>query len=83
MIESIYCLRDKKVGYMAPMIEDNDPTAVRSLRHSIGLDKSLLTYTHPEDFTLYRLGSYDTSTGVITPCQPEIVIELSDIIGKE
>lgn len=28
---------------------------------------------HPEDYALYKIGDYDTVTGVVTGCQPVVV----------
>lgn len=66
---SLYAMRDRLTGFLAPTCDQHDHVAVRNFEHAI-LSGSGLYDTHPEDFSLYRIGYYDSDSGRITPCDP-------------
>lgn len=74
MIYNVYSLRDLKTGFMGLTLDMNDPAAMRNFAHAMHNKESLMN-THPQDFTLYRLGKYDTETGVITVTDKEVILE--------
>lgn len=41
-------------------------------------DKDNPLYLHPEDFELYRVGTYNDNTGTIESCAPQIVMRGKD-----
>lgn len=71
MMFNVYCIKDKKAGFFLNhiMIFDNDEVAKRGFYESYmnACDNSphspLAAY--PEDFELYRIGVFDTVTGII------------------
>lgn len=73
MIYNLYCVKDEKVEFEPYVIpQPNDDLAI----HSFG---SSLVNTNPsfgrfEDYGLYCLGSIDTATGKLTPCEPRFII---------
>lgn len=58
----IYAMRDDKVGFLAPAIDASDASAMRSFGDAIS-DPDGLPGLHPADFSLYRIGEYDTDSG--------------------
>lgn len=81
MMQRIYSLRDVKVGFLSPTLHDNDSVAVRSLENVLRSPSSSLLDTHPEDFSLYCLGVFDTLTGLISPFSvPEQVCEVRSLL---
>lgn len=62
----IYCIRDNVNGFMSPVVDSNDPSAVRNFAHAMA-DHGSIFYTHPSDFSLYQLGEFDSESGSITP----------------
>lgn len=83
MIKGVYALRDKLTGYLTVAVEDNDDVAVRSVRHAIQNDPLCGLNANPSDFTLNKLGTYDTDTGVIVPCPVTVVCEVDSLVRKE
>lgn len=77
MILGVYCIRDQKVGWMTPTVDQNDACAVRNFVHAIKNTQSILN-THPKDFDLYKIGSFDSDEGCIVPQLPELVFEGSN-----
>lgn len=69
----ICCMRDQLTGFMNPFVSTNESVAERDFKIIINDDKQSLHY-NPQHFDLYRLGSFDTDTGVIDPCEPTIMV---------
>lgn len=59
MLKNIYCIHDSKGGYGAPVLDDSDELAIRAF-HIAFSDSSTMINKYPEDFRLFRLGTYDT-----------------------
>lgn len=76
----VYCIRDRKTGFMSPNVDMNNVSAIRNFEHACMRDDSLF-YSHPEDYELYKLGEFDTDSGVITASveQPEFLVSASTI----
>lgn len=65
MIFGIFAIRDAKTGFLAPMVEANDQVAIRNFVHACRNTESLF-FTHASDYDLYKIGNYDSETGVIS-----------------
>lgn len=78
MILNIYAIRDEKTGYLTPTCDQNDAAAMRNFAHAC-MNESSLFFTHGSDYTLMRIGQYDTDNGSITPCQPQSLLSGSDV----
>lgn len=76
----LYALRDVKVGFLTPTVADSDAIATRQLQNAIRAGAGTLLDTHPEDFALYCIGTYDTASGAITPILPELVVEAVSLV---
>lgn len=76
----LYALRDVKVGFLTPTVADSDAIATRQLQNAMRAGTGTLLDTHPEDFALYYIGTYDTASGAITPVLPELVVEAVSLI---
>lgn len=82
---SIYCVRDEKLDlnrYGALICQENDATAMRSFAHECMKEDSLW-HSHPSDYSLWRLGTYDMSVGEIIPNSPEKICEATDFVRKD
>lgn len=80
----LYCVRDEKQDlslYGALMMQENDAIASRSFAHEVMKNDSVWS-SHPSDFSLWCVGSYDMSCGVITPESPRKVADAADFIGR-
>lgn len=62
----VYAIRDARTGFLAPTFEVNDAVAARNFHHACMNSDSLL-FSHPADYSLYRIGSFDSESGRITP----------------
>lgn len=70
MIYNLYAVRDSATRqYMSILTDVNDDTAMRNFDMAV-LDNQVIRF-RPSDFSLYKLGSYDSETAKIVPCPPE------------
>ena len=79
MIYGMYSVKDIKTGYLPPTFDMNDLSAMRNFEHAC-MNEDSLFFTHPSDYQLYKVGSFDTETGSITD---EIVFLMDAPAGKE
>lgn len=77
MLYQLYSIKDELVAFGPVFVSENDSTASRLLLNGFNIDNSMYA-TRPQDYTLYRIGSYETETGNIDPCTPQYVISCSD-----
>lgn len=66
---NIYCVRDEKMTmnlYGAIMLQENDDVAIRGFADSLQNPDSMWA-KHPSDFSLWCVGTYTMSDGVILP----------------
>lgn len=66
MKKNLYAIRDLKVGFLAPMVDDNEDTAIRNFEYACA-HNDIINFA-PTDFELYHIGTFDTDSGVIDPC---------------
>ena len=62
MIYNIYAMRDELTGFLPPTYDINDAAAMRNFRVAILRSSDSIHYM-PSDYSLYRLGLYDSDTG--------------------
>lgn len=80
MIYPVFAICDAKTGFMPPTVDYNDASAVRNFEHAVKAPDSLMG-SHPSDYSLRRIGQYDTETGVLTPeSAPVIVAEAASFM---
>lgn len=70
----LYAMRDQKAGFLQPTVELNDEIAIRNFKLAVTRSKDSLFFTEPQDFSLYRIGSYETDTGVLSFSKTEPVV---------
>lgn len=78
----IYSYRDTKAGFGNPVCDMSDQTAIRGFSFAINNRDGLMNYA-PKDFDLYKIGTFDTEKGVITPEQiPILVVSGSSVYNE-
>lgn len=60
----LYSIKDLKTGYLPISTDHNDNSAIRNFEHACKNTDSLF-FTHPSDYQLWKLGTFDSDTGVI------------------
>lgn len=78
----VYCVKDNKAGFQPNLlIEQNDASAVRGFSYAIN-NEGLMNYS-PNDFDLFKLGSFDVETGMFESSVPELVVSGSSVYGDK
>lgn len=77
MIYSIYSIQDALTGFGAPALQNNDAAAYRSFAE---IYKDIY---QPQDYSLWKLGSFNTETGELNPEIPSIVCRATDFVKGE
>lgn len=83
MTQKIYSIRDSKAEYFTqPFFKKTHGEAERDFTQLVNDEKSNL-HAFPEDFDLYYLGDYDTSSGKMIPIDtPQHIIKAVQIRSK-
>lgn len=77
MLYSVYAVKDELVSFGAPFISENDAAASRLILNAFNIPNSLYS-TRPQDYTLYKIGTYDTESGELTPNVPKYITSCSN-----
>lgn len=70
---NIYAIRDEKTGFLSPTLDGSDEQAMRNFEHAIQTSTGLLK-SHKKDFSLYRIGRYDTDHASLTAEYPIVLV---------
>lgn len=74
MIISIYSINDALNGFNSPTLQNNDASAMRAFAEVF---KDVYS---PADYSLWKIGKFDTETGEIIPDVPSIVCRATDFV---
>lgn len=69
-------------NYLEPRFDVSDNNAIRAFCSRVSEAKahqSGLFFTHPEDFSLWRIGEFDSESGHIEVCHPERLYKGCDV----
>lgn len=73
MIKEIYAIKDNLIGFWEPYLMDNESAAHRDFVAMIQSDNAMIRAL-ANYLDLYRLGTIDLKTGIITPADvPEFI----------
>lgn len=65
MIKNVYAIRDEKVGFLMPILEENNEVSIRNFKYTLD-DRNNICNFAKSDFNLYYLGMFNTDTGLFT-----------------
>lgn len=69
MIYPVMSIRDKYTTFMAPTIDQTVESAKRNFAFAINNNPGIMQFA-PSDYDLYQIGSFDSVTAELTPCEP-------------
>ena len=81
MIYNVYSVLDVNIGYGVPVVQDNDAVAMRAFENGCS-DVSSVWHTHPADFHLHCIGTFDTSTGELTAEPARKICSATDFVVR-
>lgn len=82
MILSVFSVFDAKAALFGiPFTEQRDAVAIRLFSDAVndGSNENNQWYKHPEDFSLFRIGSFDQESGRLSHITPESLITASAV----
>lgn len=77
---SIYDVKTR--AFNQPIFAKTDEQAIRQFS-DISQDKEHPVGKHPEDYSLFRIGTFNDSSGFLEPEQPECIRTALECIGKK
>ena len=81
MTYGLYVIKDEKVGFLQVMQDTNDETALRNFNYAISKPDSLYNHSR-SDFSLYKLGVFDSLTAeIILESTPKMIVSGNQIGG--
>lgn len=63
MLKNVYAIKDEKVGFLAPILEENDNVSIRNFSYTLSDSANICNFAKA-DFNLYYLGTFDTANGM-------------------
>lgn len=83
-LNNLYAIRDKKASLFLSLAQDtNDETAIRNFSYAMNNSNNIFAFS-PTDFALYRVGTYDTTSGKLDALTPvELICEGDSVVRKD
>lgn len=82
MIYGVYSIRDVKTGFLSPTVDINDQVAQRNFENAVLNADHSLFFTHPDDYSFYRLASFNSDSGRFEALElPEFICDASSVFG--
>lgn len=75
----LYFVKDEKAGCLTPYCQHNDEVAKREFAYLFESNSSSKMAPFPNDFSLWRAGTFCFETGLITECNPVLLMRGSDV----
>lgn len=69
MIYPVCAIRDAKISFYPPQIEENKQAAIRNFAMAINNSTGLMGFA-PGDFTLFHIADFDNEKGEVTSIWP-------------
>lgn len=77
---NVYAIKDNVAGqFYPPELAETDGIEIRNVSLSVNGEFRSMIKMRPQDFSLYKIGSYDVKTGLIAPCEIEFLVNLIDL----
>lgn len=81
MLQKVFTIHDSKAAaFLPPFFMTTSGQAVRAIIDCAS-DPQHNFARHPSDFTLFQIGEYDDSTGCLSPCAPENLGSLVQLLS--
>lgn len=82
MIQSLYAIKDRLRGYVDVKLIGSDAEAMRDFKFMCS-ESTPYIYFNREDWSIYKLGDFDTVTGDLIVREPEVIMKGADILASE
>ena len=72
-----FSIRDNAVAFGIPFFDMSEQSAIRGFNYQINGDGVISSF--PEDYSLYKIGEFDSDTGSFNSIEPKIVCSGSSL----
>lgn len=62
MKKPVYSIRDARIGFMTPILEENDASAIRGFQNAVITGEGYFA-RFANEYDLYRVGQFDSESG--------------------
>lgn len=76
-----YALHDSKTGFQTPNFAYSDQAAIRDFGNAVLSQRGIFA-NYAADFTLYKVGYFDTESGTLQPFDPESLVNGANFIHE-
>lgn len=76
----VYAIRDALTGFLTPTVDLNDASAMRNFEHAVTTSGTVLE-SHPMDYDLCCLGTFDSDSGHIESLDPVRVVASGNAVS--
>lgn len=84
MIMQVYSLFDRASGaFGGPILAVNDSIMRRSLTELLQAGQGDNISRYPDEFDVYKLGSFNTDDGTLLPQQPSMMFRVSSLLPAQ
>lgn len=80
MVYGIYSVRDVKTGFASPFVDQSDESAKRGFYFAFSQQSNIINFS-PADFSLYKIGTFDSEKGAVASVLPEYICSAVDFIN--
>ena len=81
MIYGLYAIKDEKIGFLQVMQDTNDNTALRNFQFAM-TRKDTMYNGFKHDFKLYKVGEFDSVSGVIHAADPMLISSADQFVEE-
>lgn len=81
MIYGLYAIKDEKIGFLQVMQDTNDNTALRNFQFAM-TRKDTMYNGFKQDFKLYKIGEFDSVSGVIHAFDPVLLASADQFVDE-
>lgn len=83
MLYKVYAIRDDKTDFFPPQIFANDEDAKRAFALVVNTPGNMISFA-PSDFTLYRIGTFESETAMLDRAWPVLFVCNADqLVSQE
>lgn len=82
MLKAFAVFDSKAAAFGMPVFQDTRGLALRSFADACANSRSPM-FAHPEDYSLYEIGTYDPNTGkMVGVVPPEVLVSASSVVAQ-
>ena len=76
----VFAIRDQRaVEFLSPWPDSNDFCARRTFQRMVCSGEGMIGFS-PEDYDLYEIGTYDSTSAQVESCVPEFICNGIDVL---